>query len=68
MMDEVEIEFSKKIVEEPINVITDAKFIGESSLSGLRPLTIFFEDDLVPVTNMIMHPSKLIMEVPSSFP
>ena len=63
MMDQREIEFSRKVVEESINVITDAKFMGESSSKGPRPLTIFFEDDLVSVANMTMHPSKLTVEM-----
>ena len=42
MMDQGEIQFSEKIIEESINVIIDAKFVGESSLGGPS-----FEDDLV---------------------
>ena len=48
-------------------MITDAKFMGESSLGGLRPLTIFFEDDMVSIANMTMHPPKLTVEVLSPF-
>ena len=68
MMDQGEIEFSKKIMERTINVITDAKFIGESFEGRPRPLTIFFEDDLIPMANVNVHPSKLIMEGLSLFP
>ena len=68
MMDHGEIEFFKRIVEGSINVITNAKFIGESSKGRPRPLTIFFEDDLVPVANINVHPFKLIVEVSSPFP
>ena len=50
-MDQGEIEFFEKIVEESINVIIDAKFVGESSLGGSRPLTIFF--DLIPMANIL---------------
>ena len=55
-------------MEESIIVITDAKFVGESSSKGSRSLTIFFDDDLVLVVDMRMHPSKLIVEVQSPFP
>ena len=68
MMDQGEIEFYEKIVEESINVIIDAKFMGESSLERPRPLTIFFEDDSVLIANMTMHSLKLTVEVPSLFP
>ena len=68
MMDHGEIEFFEKIVEESVNMITDAKFMGESSLGGPRPLTIFFEDDLILVANTRMNLPKLIVEVPSPFP
>ena len=54
-MDCVEIEFSKKIVEESINVITNAKFVGESSTKGPRPLTIFFEDNPASLANVNVH-------------
>ena len=47
MMDHGEIEFFEKIMEESINMITDAKFMGQSFSGGSRPLTIFFEDDSV---------------------
>ena len=67
-MDQGEIEFFRTVVKESINVIIDAKFMGESSLGGHRPLTIFFEDDLIPIANMTMPPSKLTVEVPSPFP
>ena len=67
-MDQGEIEFFEKIVEESINVITDAKFVGESFSKGSRPLTIFFEDDLVTVADMRMNQPKLTVEVPSLFP
>ena len=49
-------------------MITDAKFIRESSEGKPRPLMIFFEDNLVHVVNENMHLSKLIVEVPSPFP
>ena len=68
MMDQGEIELSKKVIEESINVITDAKFVGESSLKGSKPLTIFFEDDSILVANMTMHPPKLAVEMLSPFP
>ena len=55
-------------MEESLNVITDARFVGESSLVGPRPLTILFEDDLVPSIDLKMHLIKLTIEVPSSFP
>ena len=42
MMDQEEIEFSRMIREESVNMITDVKFVGEASSSGPRPLTIFF--------------------------
>ena len=48
-------------------MITDAKFIGKSFEGRLRPLTIFFEDNLVPMVNVNVHPSNLIVEVPSPF-
>ena len=63
MMDQEEIEFSEKIMEESVNVITDARFVEESFLGGSRPLTIFFEDDPILVADMTMHPSKLTVEV-----
>ena len=43
MMDCGEIEFSEKIMEESINVITNTKFVEKSSSRGLRPLTIFLK-------------------------
>ena len=67
MMDQGEIEFFERIMERSINVITDAKFKGESSEGRHRPLTIFFKDDLIPMANVNVHPSKLIVEVPCSF-
>ena len=67
-MDRGEIEFSRKVIDELVNVITDAKFVGESSTRGLKPLTIFFEDDLILVTNMTMRLPKLTVEVLSPFP
>ena len=68
MMDCGEIEFFEKVVEESINVITDAKFVGKSSLGRPKPLTIFFENDLIPMADMRMHLSKLTVEVTSLFP
>ena len=62
------IEFSKKIIEESVNVITDAKFVGGSSSEGPKPLSIFFEDDLLLLANVIMHQPKLTVEVLSPFP
>ena len=50
MMDREEIEFSEKVPEESVNVIIDAKFVEGSSFDGSKPLTIFFEDDSVPMT------------------
>ena len=61
MMDRGEIEFSKNIMEESVNVITDARFVSESSSRGPRPLTIFFENDPVLVANMMTYPLKLTM-------
>ena len=55
MMDHGEIEFSEKIIKGSINVITNAKFIGESSEGRPRPLMIFFEDNLVSVANVNLH-------------
>ena len=43
MMDRGEIEFFEKVIEESVNVITDAKFMGESSSERPKPLTIFFD-------------------------
>ena len=68
MMDRGEIEFSGKVIDESVNVITDAKFVGEFSSKKLKPLTIFFENDLASVANTMMHQPKLIVEVPSLFP
>ena len=68
MIDRRRVEFSKKIVEESINVITDAKFMGKSSSRGSRPLTIFFKDDLISMIDIRMHPPKLTVEVLSLFP
>ena len=68
MMDHGEIEFFEKIMKGSINMITDAKFIRESSEQRPRPLTIFFKDNTVPMVNENVHPSKLIVEVPSPFP
>ena len=67
MMDRGKIEFSGKVIEESNNVITDAKFMRESSFKRPKPLTIFFEDDLDSMTSMTMHLPKLTVEVPSSF-
>ena len=63
-----EIEFSEEVLEESSNVITDAKFMERSSSNGLKPLTIFFKDDLVSVSNITMHQPRLTVEVPSLFP
>ena len=68
MMDQGKIEFSERVMERSINVITDTKFIRESFEGKPRPLTIFFEDDLVPMANINAYPSKLIVEVLSPFP
>ena len=68
MMDHRQIEFFEKMMEGSINVITDAKFIEESSKGRPRPLMIFFEDNPIFVANINVHPSKLIMEVLSPFP
>ena len=67
MMNQGEIEFSKEVLEEYVNVITDVKFMERSSFEGLKPLTIFFENDLVLLTNTMMHKPRLTIEVPSSF-
>ena len=37
-------------------------------MGGPRPLTIFFEDDPIPMIDMRMHQLKLTMEVSSPFP
>ena len=55
MMKREEIEFFKKVPKESINVITDAKFMGEYSFEGSKHLAIFFEDDLVSKSNITMH-------------
>ena len=68
LMDQGEIELFERIMEGSINVIIDAKFIGESSDGRPRPLMIFFEDNLVHMVNENMHLSKLIVEVSSTFP
>ena len=67
MMDQGEIEFFKRIMERSINVIIDAKFIGESFEGRPRPLMIFFEDNPILVANVNVHPSKLIVKVSSPF-
>ena len=67
MMDQGEIEFFERIIERSINVITDAKFVREFFEERPIPLTIFFEDSLVLMADVNMHPSKLTMEVLSSF-
>ena len=54
--------------EESVNVIIDAKFVEGSSFKGPKPLTIFFEDDSISMSNVTMHQSRLIVEVPSFFP
>ena len=59
--------FFERIMEGSINVIIDAKFIGESSDGRPRPLMIFFEDNLILLANVNVHPSKLIVEVSSPF-
>ena len=68
MMDREEIEFFEEMIEESVNVITDAKFVGKSSFKRLKPLTIFFEDDSIPIANTTMHHTKLIVKVLSLFP
>ena len=68
MMDRREIEFFEEMIEESVNVITDAKFVGKSSFKRLKPLTIFFEDDSIQLDNPTIHQPKLIIEVPSLFP
>ena len=55
------------MIEESVNVITKAKFVRGSSFERLKPLTIFFENDLVLLTNTMMHKPRLTIEVPSSF-
>ena len=67
MMDQGEIEFSERIMEESINVITDAKFIGESFEGRPRPLTSFFEDGLVLVDDVKVHLLKVTVKVSSLF-
>ena len=49
-------------------MIIDVRFVGESPSRGLKPQTIYFEDDPFSVANMTMHPSKLTVEVSSPFP
>ena len=63
MMDQRENEFFERIIEGSINVITDAKFVGESFEGRPRPLTIFFEDDLILMVDVNVHPLKLTVEV-----
>ena len=46
----------------------DVKFVKESFERRPRPLTIFLEDNMIPVTSVNVHPPKLTMEVPSLFP
>ena len=67
-MDRGEIEVSEKIIEESVNVITDAKFVGGSSLEGSKPLTMEVNCDQIQVANVIMHQPKLTVEVSSLFP
>ena len=50
-----EIEFSEKVVEDFISVITGAEFVGGSFSGRPKPLTIFFECDPIQVGNMTMH-------------
>ena len=61
MMDHGEIEFFERIIVGSINMITDAKFIGESSKGRPRPLTIFFEDNLVPMANVKVQPTFRVL-------
>ena len=68
MMNREKIEFSEKVLEEYVNVITDAKFVRGSSFEGPKHLTIFFEDNSVSMSNIIMHQPRLTIEVPSPFP
>ena len=68
MMDRGEIEFFDKMIEESVNVIIDARFVRESSFEKSKPLTIFFEDDSIPMGNTMMHQPKLTVKVPSLFP
>ena len=49
-------------------MIIDSKFVEGSFFEGLKPFTILFEDDLIPVNNVTMHQPSVIMEVPSLFP
>ena len=49
-------------------MIIEAEFVGECSSGGLKPLTIFFEYDLVQVDNTTTHQPKLTVEVPILFP
>ena len=51
-----------------INVITSAEFVEGSSFEGPKFLTFFFEDDLIPMSNMTMHQFRLTVEIPSLFP
>ena len=67
MMDQREIEFSEKVIEESVNVIIDVKFMEGSSFEEPKLLTIFFENDPALVANTRMHQPKLIIEVPSHF-
>ena len=68
MMNSGEVEFSEKVIEESVNVITDSKFMGESFSERSKFLTILFEDDLISVANVMMHQPKLAVEGPSPFP
>ena len=56
------------MLEESVNVIIDAKFMGESSSEGSKPLTIFFKDDQISMANVTMYQPRLTMEVPYPFP
>ena len=49
-------------------MIIDAKLLEESPSRRSRPLTIFFEDDPIPMVDMRMHSLNLIVEVSSPFP
>ena len=47
MTNREEIPFSKKMIEDSVNVIIGVEFVGGPSLGGPKPLTIFFKDDSI---------------------
>ena len=66
-MDRKEIEFSD-LEDSSVNVITGTMYSGSPLLTGLRSITIFYDNEMVATELPKIQTSVLLVEVPKPFP